>query len=95
MNNMDHFAKQSDLECECISWCRASITPFTDHHPNCSKFNDSLIDVWKIEHVFMCDFCYTDNINDLLEYKSDPDIKITQEKLHKEIYDNMDEFQGF
>ena len=92
---MDHFANVSDLECECIGWCRSSITPLTNHHPNCPKYNDSLIDVWKIEHIPTDEFFYSNNIKDAIEFKDDPDIKVTQEKLHLEVYENMAEFNGF
>ena len=91
---MDHFANVSDLECECIGWCRASITPLTNHHPNCPKYNDSLIDVWRIEHTLTGEFFYSDN-KDAIEFKDEPDIKVTQERLHKEVYESMKEFQGF
>jgi hypothetical protein len=34
--------------CECFNWARAHPGPLTNHHPNCSHYNDSLMDVWKV-----------------------------------------------
>ena len=44
--------------CDCVNWCRADPTPcvrsddglpiMTNHHPRCERFNDSLIEVWKV-----------------------------------------------
>lgn len=94
MINMDHFANVSDLECECIGWCRASITPFTDHHPNCPKYNDSLIDVWVVsdgkskyydtKEWYAYDIC-----------QEGEGLTMTKEKMHSEIYANLPEFDGF
>ncbi len=100
MNSMDHFANVSDLECECIGWCRSSITPFTNHHPNCPKYNDSLIDVWVVFEEGKNGGYYDSSKDGAFEVYSEgvhygQNLKIRVEKLHKEIYDNLPEFDGF
>ena len=91
---MNHFANIADLECECIGWCRSSILPMTDHHPNCPKYNDSLIDVWLVSDG---QSKYYD-INEKMArevVEEDPELTMTKVQLHKEIYDNLPEFDGF
>jgi hypothetical protein len=99
---MDHFAKISDLECECIGRCRVGDFKFTkdgipivaNHHPHCIKYNDSLIDVW----VVSCGKSHYYDTNEesarsLLE--DDPELTIEKTKIHKEIYEALPEFDGF
>jgi hypothetical protein len=78
-------------ECECATWCRAFIdlNYITNHHPNCEHYNDSLIDVWRV--VFEGQTCYS------LEKPEDygEGEVITQIKMHKEVFDNLPEFDGF
>ena len=76
-------------ECKCVNWARADIYPLTDHHHNCEHFNDSLIDVWKIEYEGQS--CYCDTEPEPMEEGE----TVTQEKMHREIYENLPEFEGF
>lgn len=64
----------------------------TEHHPNCPHYNDSLIDVWKVTVDGVS--CYVANEQDALDSKGDNGI-ITKERMHKEIFDNLPEFEGF
>jgi len=92
--------------CECSSWCRGNVAaPYnirrrdcvpliTNHHPKCNHYNDSLIDVWKLT----CDgqSVYLDDEQDAIDYmQDDAEITITKEKMHREIYENLPEFEGF
>lgn len=87
--------------CECTNWAGSWFSRFrtsdkipipTNHHPNCLKYNDSLIDVWKttVDGVSS----YTINEQDALDSKGDNGI-VTQEKMHKEVFENLPEFGGF
>jgi len=78
---------------ECINWCRVGglLGMIPNHHPNCEHYNDSLIDVWKVEldgNYFYTDVepCYKDFIEGEV---------ITKEKLHRECYEQLEEFEGF
>jgi hypothetical protein len=73
----------------------------TNHHQNCPHYNDSLIDVWKVSRL-NSGFCYFDNEHDAIYAvdteggeDGDGEFTITKEKLHKEIYENIPEFEGF
>jgi len=76
-------------ECECVNWARADIYPLTNHHPNCPRFNDSLIDVWKVEYEGSS--YYSDSEPESMDECE----AITTEKMHREVYDNLEEFEGF
>lgn len=77
-------------ECECLNWCRIR-NHMTNHHGNCEHFNDSLIDVWKIEYDGS--WYYEDMEPDMSDF-TEGEI-VTKEKMHKEIYNNLPEFTGF
>lgn len=90
------------LFCQCSNWCRADLSPYkgrskdglpliTDHHPNCEHYNDSLIDVWKVE--WEGDFYVTDKQPDEDDFE-DGEI-VTKQKMHREVYDQLPEFEGF
>lgn len=64
----------------------------TNHHPNCPKYNDSLIDVWKTTVNKISS--YTDNEQDALDCKGDNGVVI-KEKMHREVFNNLPEFDGF
>ena len=82
--------------CEiCQNWARVDGKP-TDHSPNCPYYNDSLIDVWKV--TFDGVTCYVANEQDARETAGDEQndyITVTQEKMHREIFNQMPEFPGF
>lgn len=76
--------------CECMNWCRLG-GPHTTHHPNCEHYNDSLMDVWKVEYDGA--FYYTDREPSPEEFENGE--VVTQEKMHLELYEELPEFQGF
>lgn len=93
-----------EAPCECLNWPRG-ITPeksygrtkdgvplLTNHHPNCQHYNDSLIDVWKV--TVDGSSCYVDNEQDALDTVGDSGT-VSQEKMHKEIFEHLPEFEGF
>lgn len=89
------------MNCECISWCRIhndytgyskdGIMLVTDHHENCKHYNDSLIEVYKVEYdgeYFYDTVCPDEN-----ELEEGTTIK--KVNIHKEIYEQLPEFSGF
>jgi hypothetical protein len=92
--------------CDCTTWARNSISaPYhmtgedgllliTNHHERCKHFNDSLIEVWKVSDGHSS--YYDTSEPDAFDIDLDND-EITVEKvtMHKEIYDNLPEFDGF
>lgn len=98
------------IDCECKNWARSSnayniktrdgIPLMTDHHPNCSHYNDSLMDVWKL--VFNGQKCYFGNEEDaendaktIVAESGGETVAICKEKMHREIFKNLPEFDGF
>lgn len=92
--------------CEiCQSWPRVQV-PYkialdglplvTNHHPNCPYYNDSLMDVWKVTDGSATFF--TDDEQDAKAESGAEDgycATITREKMHREIFENLPEFEGF
>jgi hypothetical protein len=66
-----------------------------NHHPNCPHYNDSLVDVWKVTLDSVT--CYVDNETDATETagQDEPKPAIVKEKMHREVFDNLPEFDGF
>lgn len=97
--------------CECFNWARAglSVLPMikskdglplmTTHHERCPHYNDSLIDVWKVEVGGVSS--YNENEQDAIDTAGDDEDSpfekpvITKEKMHREIFENLPEFDGF
>ena len=84
--------------CECVHWCRANVNLkyLTNHHENCPHYNDSLMDVWKVTMDGIS--CYVDNEQDARETAGDEqrdDITVTKEKMHREVFEHLPEFEGF
>lgn len=74
--------------------------PFTNHHPDCPRYNESLIDVWKVtDGRSWIAFDKEDGAKEELEYcMVDEDAGafwIVKEKMHKETYENLGEFEGW
>lgn len=79
--------------CKCINWCRTD-GQMTNHHPACTHYNDSLIDVWKVTDGSTC--FYTDDKQAAdTEAEGCDDITITKVKMHREVFDLLPEFEGF
>lgn len=63
----------------------------TNHHPNCPKVDESLIDVWHIE---------CEHGSYYLDYEPRPedledDQIAVKGRMHRELYDRLPEFSGF
>ena len=73
----------------------------TNHHPNCPHYNDSLMNVWKVS--LGLSRCYFDNEQDAKDMAGTEGqeigvsgvIEITKEKMHREVLENLPEFDGF
>lgn len=66
-----------------------------NHHPNCPRYNDSLMDVWKVTLDGVT--CYVENEADAKDTsgEDDPKPEISRVKMHREIFENLPEFEGF
>jgi len=52
------------MECKCVNWCRVGseykgrgetgLPLYTDHHPNCVHYNESLVKAFKVEYDGQC-----------------------------------------
>ena len=84
----------------CEGWCRTDFRPMTNHHPRCEYVDKSLIDVWRVTIPGEGGGCLFDReecAKAFADENSEPNepLQINKEKMHKEIYDNLDEFAGF
>lgn len=89
--------------CECLTWRRdidmyphlkrKGIPSFvcTDHNPRCEHYNDSLIDVWKVSYEGQS--YYTDKPPSPEDTENGE--TVTQERMHREVFEQLDEFEGF
>lgn len=66
----------------------------TNHHPNCEHYNDSLIDVWEVSDGNSSYFTHEKEAAEA-EARESESVTITQTKMHREIYENLPEFNGF
>jgi hypothetical protein len=83
-----------DSPCACQNWARlfdGIHDKETNHHPNCPRVDDSLIDVWRVEYDGDHYFC--DHEPDASEMH--PEEVVTKERMHKELFDRLLEFTGF
>jgi len=100
----------NEQPCKCLHWARSfdTNTKLRDsagnplvplHHPNCEHFNDSLMDVWKVE-LDGC-ACYVETEEAAKDTAGEPEDNgellptITKVKMHREIFENLREFDGF
>lgn len=87
----------SAVLCECVSWEREiNLKYLTNHHPHCRHYNDSLMDVWKVSDGTTS--FYTDNEQDAAAESGVEDgypAVITKEKMHREVFEHLPEFDGF
>ncbi|HEY1171001.1 MAG TPA: hypothetical protein VGH19_06480 [Verrucomicrobiae bacterium] len=86
--------------CECALWVRMDLNPkyITKHHPNCLRYFDSLMDVWKItgEGVpthYVGTKSQAEEIAKMEE--GEMPLTITPEKMHREVFENLPDFKGF
>lgn len=101
-------------DCECKNWPRGinenplyaslksadGIPLLPNHHPNCSHYNHSLMDVWKVTHCGTS--CFVDNeqdANDTAGSECDASggdtVSIVKTQMHREVFENLREFDGF
>lgn len=71
----------------------------TNHHPNCEHVDASLIDVWRVS-IDGAGYTTDSEANAdeaVALYAEDPDSvpTITKERMHREIYEQLPEFEGF
>ena len=68
----------------------------TNHHPNCEHVDASMIDVWKAE-LYGSSFIAESEELVRREAADNPEgeIKISKIRMHREIYENLPEFNGF
>jgi len=73
---------------KCLTWCRYGGEKPTNHHPNCEHVDASLIPVWRVQ---------LDGSSYLTDEKPDKDetVTVTEERMHREIYEQLPEFMGF
>jgi hypothetical protein len=64
-----------------------------NHHPNCPRYNDSLIDVWKVTLGGVT--AYNLNEQDARDCVGDSEMVVEQVKMHREVFEQLPEFEGF
>ena len=86
-------SEQELKPCLCRNWCRTvNLEYLTNHHERCEHYDDSLISVWRVEY-------------DGLSYVTDEEPEwgkdleggetVTKDVMHKEVYEQLPEFEGF
>lgn len=90
---LERYRSAKSMRCECDQWARAMDLKYpTDHHENCLRYNDSLMDVWRVTVDGVS--CYTANEQDARD-TAGKDITVIQEKMHREAFEALPEFEGF
>jgi hypothetical protein len=67
-----------------------------NHHPNCPHYNDSLMEVWKVTDG--ATNCYVEpepDAKDTAQNEGGKTNTITKIQMHREIFENLPEFDGF
>jgi hypothetical protein len=81
----------------CHLWARGVTPnePMTLHHPRCSHVDDSLIDVWR--YTWEGESYVMDRAPSADEQREaqESEVRITRERMHREIYEQLREFAGF
>lgn len=100
-------SKLAKEPCECIAWARAGLDPYkiktrdgaplvTNHHEKCPHYNDSLMDVWVVTDG--SSRCFVDNEQDAIDtcdHEGEEYNTISKVKMHREVFENLPEFEGF
>lgn len=99
---------QNKTICECRNWAmgatvvrnspknREGLPILPNHHPNCQHYNDSLMDVWVVSDG--TSRAYMDNeqdAKDTCDNEGEEKNTITKIKMHREVFENLPEFEGF
>lgn len=83
--------------CECAQWARSINRNYlTNHHENCPRYNDSLMDAWKVTVDGRSAYC--EHEQDARETAGDEqreEITVTKERMHREVFEHLPEFEGF
>lgn len=81
---------------------RDGIPLLANHHENCPHYNDSLITVYKHTQSGSGYGCYFEHLQDVLdsvksefEWSESEKETIVKEKMHREVFENLPEFEGF
>ena len=102
---------EAEMICDiCQNWARNDVLPYVpankrskykvngislplvpNHHPGCEHYEDSLIDVWKVSYDGQ--HYYTDKAPTSEETESGETVE--QTKMHKEVFEQLPEFEGF
>lgn len=78
--------------CACETWARTD-GKLTNHHPNCPRYNDSLIDVWRVAYDGTS---YVTDHEPTIEAEEISGVEtVTKERMHRELYENLPDFTGF
>lgn len=70
----------------------------TNHHPNCEHYNASLMDVWVVCLPGEKNGCVCDREADakrMAHEDEDAPLDIVHKKMHRELFENLGEFNGF
>jgi len=82
---------------DCLSWCRTDGS-MTNHHPRCEFVDESLMDVYSVripgEQHGCATHCEADAHN-MAQEDPDAPLEVVKIKMHREIYENLPEFNGF
>lgn len=96
--------KKSHWPCpnRCLDWCRTDSPrgPKPNHHPNCEHYNASLIDVWFVNiqgtgYVTDSLAGAKKELSRLIDDDHECGARIDKQKMHREVYEQLEEFGGF
>lgn len=94
------------MMCEiCMNWVRCFDTRIVNrdgipviphHHPNCPHYNDSLMDVWVTEIDGNKAYCEHEvDARESIGEEGWEGAKVYQTKMHREVFENLPDFEGF
>lgn len=93
VNKIIQEAMSTEPNCPCANWARdIDLKYLTNHHPNCPRYNDSLMDVWKVTVDGVS--CFVEHEQDAQDTVGDCGT-ITKEQMHREVFEHLPEFRGF
>lgn len=84
----------------CINWCRewSFNQPDTRHHQRCEYVDTSLMDVWRVQTPGDPGGCIVSSERQAREMATEDhgaSLEVTPQKMHREIYERLEEFAGF
>ena len=79
--------------CPCRNWCwTVNLQYPTNHHHLCEHYDDSLISVWRVEYDGQS---YVTDEEPVLGEDLCGGETVTKDVMHKEVYEQLSEFEGF